>query len=124
MISRVHSVNVVVADQNAALDFYVNILGFVKAMDMPMGPDARWLTVMPPGSTTEVALAPPHWFKNEDMPPKMTGISFVSPDIEATYKTLTDRGVKFKGPLEKMPWGDMATYFYDLDGNEFFLCAG
>jgi len=29
--------------------------------------------------------------------------------------------VTFKQPVEVMPWGDKATWFYDLDGNEFFL---
>ena len=123
MVSRIHSVTVPVADQDAALDFYVNKLGWEKAMDMPMGPEGRWLTVVPPGAATQIALAPLGWYTPETMPRKDTGISLVSKDIEGDYATMVERGVKFKGPLEVMPWGDKATHFYDIDGNEFFFCA-
>jgi hypothetical protein len=37
---------------------------------------------------------------------------------------LSARGVKFKGPVELMPWGSKATWFYDPDDNEFFLTEG
>ena len=36
----------------------------------------------------------------------------------------TERGVKFKEPIAMMPWGAKATWFYDPDGNEFFLAEG
>lgn len=122
MISRIHSTSVVVADQDAALDFYVNTLGWEKAMDNPMGPEMRFLTVVPPGAETQLALAHASWFDVDSLPSKgHTGISLVSPDIDATYETLKERGVTFKQPLEVMPWGAKATWFYDPDGNEFFL---
>ncbi len=43
MFSRIHSVTVAVADQDAALDFYVNTLGWEKAMDSSPGENMRWL---------------------------------------------------------------------------------
>lgn len=125
MISYIHSATIVVADQDAALDFYVNTLGWEKAMDDPMGPEMRWLTVVPPGATTQLVLSHPSWYTDGKVAPsKDPGISMISPDIDATYETLTQRGVKFKQPVEVMPWGAKATWFYDLDGNEFFLVAG
>jgi catechol 2,3-dioxygenase-like lactoylglutathione lyase family enzyme len=124
MISRIHSTSIVVADQDAALDFYVNTLGWEKAMDDPMGPEMRWLTVVPPGAETQLVLSHPSWYQDgQATPSKDTGISLISPDIDATYETLVKRGVKFKQPVEVMPWGAKATWFYDLDGNEFFLVA-
>jgi catechol 2,3-dioxygenase-like lactoylglutathione lyase family enzyme len=124
MISHIHSATIVVADQDAALDFYVNKLGWEKAMDSPMGPGMRWLTVVPPGATTQLVLAHPSWYtEGQVLPGKDSGISMIAPDIDATYETLTKRGVKFKQPVEVMPWGAKATWFYDLDGNEFFLVA-
>ncbi len=125
MISYIHSTTIVVADQDAALDFYVKTLGWQVAMDSPMGPGMRWLTVVPPGATTQLVLATPSWYEGDETPRKSgsTGISLVSPDIDATYATLTERGVKFKKPVEVMPWGSKATWFSDPDGNEFFLVA-
>jgi predicted enzyme related to lactoylglutathione lyase len=123
MFSKIHSASVVVADQEAALDFYVNTLGWQKAMDNQVGEGMRWLTVVPPGAETQLALAHTSWFSDEERHGKNTGISLVTPDIDATYKTLTERGVKFKQPVTEMPWGDKATWFYDLDGNEFFLVS-
>jgi catechol 2,3-dioxygenase-like lactoylglutathione lyase family enzyme len=121
MISYIYSTTVIVSDQEKALDFYVNTLGFEKTMDSQMGPDMRFITVAPPGATTQIVLGVPGWFGEEENARKNTGISLVATDIDATYATLTERGVKFKEPVAMMPWGAKATWFYDLDGNEFFL---
>ncbi len=59
MITKVHSASVVVADQDAALDFYVDTLGWEKRADAPVSEDYRWLTVAPVGGDAEVALEPP-----------------------------------------------------------------
>ena len=126
MISHLHSTSILVADQDAALDFYVNTLGWEKTSDMSFGDGMRWLTVGPPGATTQLVLALPSWYGGVDssrQPGGHTGISLVAPDIDATYATLTGRGVKFKQPVEAMPWGTKATWFSDPDGNEFFLVA-
>ena len=123
MISQIHSTTIEVADQDAALDFYVNTLGWEVGTDNPMGEHMRFLTVVPPGAQTQLVLGHSSWFSNEHPAPARNGVAMISPDIEATYKTLTERGVKFKGPLEDMPWGQKATWFYDLDGNEFFLAG-
>ncbi len=81
----------------------------------------RWVTVVPPGSTTQLALPDIRWFDGGVAPSKNTGISIVTTDIDADYATWSDRGVRFKGPVETMPWGDKATWFYDIDDNEFYL---
>jgi lactoylglutathione lyase len=121
MIDRIHSATVAVADQAAAVDFYVNKLGWQKAMDVPMGENGSFITVVPPGAATHLALSPKSWFSEEGMPNKSTGISFATKDIDATYETLTACGVRFKEPPKMMPWGGRATWLYDLDDNEFFL---
>jgi catechol 2,3-dioxygenase-like lactoylglutathione lyase family enzyme len=123
MFSHIHSASVVVADQDAALDFYVNTLGWEKAMDNPMGPGMRWLTVVIPGAATQLVLAHESWSSGDSTLKRggYTGISLVCNDIDATYATLAERGVRFKQPVTVMPWGAKATWFYDVDGNEFFL---
>ena len=123
MFSHIHSTTIIVSDQEAALDFYVNTLGWEKAMDMAFGQEMggmRWLTVVPAGAQTQLALAHASWFPDGKVSTGHAGISLLTPDINATYAELTAKGVKFKSPVEVMPWGD-ATWFYDLDGNEFFL---
>ena len=123
MFSQIYSVTVAVADQEAALDFYVNTLGWEKVMDAPFGEGLRWLTVAPQGTAAVLVLALTIW-TNWGAPATgggNTGIALVTPDIDATYETLTGRGVRFKAPVSALEWGQKATWFYDLDGNEFFL---
>jgi catechol 2,3-dioxygenase-like lactoylglutathione lyase family enzyme len=122
MISRIHAATIVVSDQDKAIDFYVNILGWQKSADNPMGPNMRWVTVVPPGAETHLALAPPRgmgWAART--PGGETGIALIAPDLRGDYAALTAKGVRFKGEPESMPWGDTAAWFYDPDGNEFFL---
>lgn len=124
MITHIHSTSIVVSDQDAALDFYVNTLGWEKAMDSMFGEGMRWLTVVPPGAATQLVLSHSSWAGDGSSPGGAggnTGISLVASDIDATYETLTARGVKFKEPVAVMPWGQKATWFLDPDGNEFFL---
>ena len=121
MISHIHSTTIVVSDQDAALDFYVNTLGWEKAMDNQVGPDMRYLTVAPQGATTQLVLGLPSWFGGERQPGGHTGIALISSDIDGDYELLTQRGVTFKEPVSVMPWGAKATWFYDPDGNEFYL---
>lgn len=121
MISHIHSTTIVVSDQNAALDFYVNTLGFEKGMDNQVGPDMRFLTVAPPGAATQLVLGLPGWLGGGKQPGGETGISLISTDIDGDYERLSQRGVKFKQPVATMPWGAKATWFYAPDGNEFFL---
>lgn len=121
MISHMHSASIAVADQDAALDFYTNALGWEKRDDGEFGEGMRWLTVAPPGAATQLVLAHASWGGTPGGP---TGISFITPDIDATYETLAGRGVTFKDPVAVMPWGAKAAWFSDIDGNEFFLVEG
>ncbi len=58
-LSQVGRVCVTVADTDRAIDFYVDTLGFEKVVDVPMGPDMRWVEVAITGTPTTIALAPP-----------------------------------------------------------------
>jgi catechol 2,3-dioxygenase-like lactoylglutathione lyase family enzyme len=128
MIAYIHNTLVIVSDQERALDFYVNTLGWEKRIDVLMG-NYRFLTVAPVGGQTELALGPTHIFKAEPGTgigagpgmPGQTGITFGVDDVEETYRTLVERGVRFSGPLEDTPWGDKATWLFDPDGNGFFF---
>lgn len=123
MISYIHSATVYVRDQDAALEFYVNRLEFEKRTDVPFGEESRWIEVAPPGRDTALALLRPEEMgrSSEELLGAFTGISLVTEDIQATYERLIERGVEFTGPPQQMPWGSMATWINDPDGNRFFL---
>jgi catechol 2,3-dioxygenase-like lactoylglutathione lyase family enzyme len=121
VITHIHSTTIVVSDQDKALDYYSNTLGCEKAIDNQMGPDMRFLTVVPRGSKTQLVLALASWAGENLKQGGHTGITFVCDDIDATYDELSKKGVNFKEPVQTMPWGGKATWFYDPDGNEFFL---
>lgn len=126
MISHIHATTIVVSDQDKALDFYVNVLGFEKTEDAPMGPSMRWLTVAPKGAATHIALSMPSWYTQK---PSLemginTSIAFATPDMKSTYDEFKKRGVRFKGPPEMMPWGKLGVWFFDPDNNEFFMAEG
>ena len=52
-----------------------------------------------------------------------TGIGLEAEDVEETCRVLSERGVRFKGPVEEAPWGGKMVWFYDLDDNEFLLAG-
>lgn len=121
LFSHIHSATIEVADQDAALAFFVETLGWEVRTDAPMGESMRFLTVAPVGARTQLVLGHSSWFGEYFPAPTKNGISLVTPDIDALFATLTERGVRFKTPVEVMPWGQKAAWFYDLDGNEFLV---
>jgi len=55
-ITSIHTVAIAVANQDRALTFYVDTLGFETRMDAPIGPGMRWIEVAPPGADITIAL--------------------------------------------------------------------
>jgi catechol 2,3-dioxygenase-like lactoylglutathione lyase family enzyme len=55
-ITQVGTVGVPVKDQDRALEFYLDKLGFEKRMDVPYGEGERWVEVAPSGAATTIAL--------------------------------------------------------------------
>jgi catechol 2,3-dioxygenase-like lactoylglutathione lyase family enzyme len=105
---RIVLTSVLVDDQAKALDFYTNVLGFVKKEDIPMGAH-RWLTVVsadaPEG--TELVLEPDGHpaagpFKQALVEDGIPFTSFGVDDVEAEYGRLRDLGVRFTQPPAAM----------------------
>jgi catechol 2,3-dioxygenase-like lactoylglutathione lyase family enzyme len=59
MIEVIANIVVPVADQERAITFYRDILGFELRADFAMGPGVRWVELSPPGAATTIALAAP-----------------------------------------------------------------
>ena len=123
---------VYVLNQESAFDFYTNKLGFKVKMDVPMGANARWLTVTPPEqSEMEITLFPVAIGQmfNEETVKLMTELIrkgtfgpgvFTCKDIYATYEELKAKGVEFMKPPTKEFYGT-ETLFKDDSGNWFSL---
>ena len=58
-ITQIGTVIVPVSDQDKALDFYTEKLGFEKRTDIPFGNGDRWVEVAPAGGETTVAIVKP-----------------------------------------------------------------
>ncbi len=114
--------SVMVDDQNKALKFYTEVLGFVKKFDIPMG-EFRWLTVVSPDGPDDLELV----LEPMGFPPARTyqaalfaaGIPFTAletKDIRADYLRLKNLGVIFRN--EPQQTGPVTTaLFEDTCGN-------
>ena len=111
-ITSLHTVDIPVTDQNAALAFY-EALGFETRLDVPMGEGARWIEVAPPGSPVTVALEPAH----ADRPIGIeTGVRLSTGDADAANGALRSRGVD-AGEVQRWPGVPPMFAFRDQDGN-------
>jgi predicted enzyme related to lactoylglutathione lyase len=118
MISHIKFVSVPVRDQNRALDFYTEKLGFTIITDQPFDEKQRWIELRIPKAETRVVLFTPEG--QEDRIGSFSPVVFASADVEKSYEELKARGVTFDGPPEKQPWGTFAK-FKDSEGNQFVL---
>ena len=119
-IVDVRTVGVPVTDQDRALEFYVEKLGFAKQLDVPFGDGKRWIEVAPPGATTTIALVPSH----EGVPAGVeTGIRFTAPDADAEQAGLRARGVDADDVL-RWPGAPPMFAFRDQDGNGLEIVEG
>lgn len=125
---RVQSVPVFVADQERALAFYRDVLGFKVLMDYQMTPDFRWLVVTPEMGETEIILYCPAQSVNGEAAEEIrqrigiwTGMILHTQDIATAHRLLAAKGVMFHWGPKRQPWGAYEALFSDVDGNQFHL---
>jgi catechol 2,3-dioxygenase-like lactoylglutathione lyase family enzyme len=107
---RIHLTSVLVDDQDKALRFYTEVLGFAPKHDIPMGP-ARWITVVSPENPdgTELVLEPDGHpavkpFKEALVADGIPFTSFAVDDVQAEFERLTALGVRFtQEPVDMGP---------------------
>jgi len=119
MIRGIKIVSIPVSDQDRALAFYTEKLGFKVATDQAFGPGQRWIELLIPGSDVNLALFTPPGQEN-----RIGGfqpITFWTADVFATAATLKQNGVEITEPKKEI-WGTMAK-FKDPDGNEFVFSS-
>ena len=114
---RIYVTSVLVDDQDKALAFYTDVLGFVKKTEIPLG-EARWLTVVSPADPdgTELLLEPDGHpaarpFKQALVEDGIPFTSFAVDDVHAEYARLRARGVRFTQEPTEM--GDVTMAVFD-----------
>jgi len=116
-ITHTQLFSVPVSDQNRALRFYVDVLGFELVSDAVIGPDMRWLLISLPGAQTGVTLVT--WFPS--MPAgSLKGWVLETDDLDGDVAALGEKGIAIEGGIQDAPWGRFVT-FDDPDGNGIVL---
>ena len=104
---RLHLTSVFVDDQDEALRFYTEVLGFESRIDEPIGNDHRWITVGAAGQDVELLLEPSG---HPAVAPYRAALaadgiplaSFAVDDVHSEYERLTAAGVTFTQPPAEM----------------------
>ena len=114
---RIYITSVLVDDQEKALRFYTDVLGFVKQADIPLG-EHRWLTVVSPDDPEgpQLALEPDSHpaagpFKAALAADGIPVTSFAVDDVQAEFERLRGLGVQFT--QEPMDMGAVTTAVLD-----------
>jgi catechol 2,3-dioxygenase-like lactoylglutathione lyase family enzyme len=120
-ISQIGVVMVPVSDQDRAIEFYTEKLGFELRGDTPYGDGERWVEVAPPGAATRIALVLPQQGQSVGGP---SNIGLSTEDVEADHAQLKEQGVDVD---DVMRMGDPVPpmfFFRDQDGNTIFVAEG
>ncbi len=103
------------SDQDRALTFYLDKLGFEKRLDATFGQGQRWVEVAAPGANTSIALvAVPEGGAGID-----TRIRLTTDDAAAIHADLRARGVETDPEILRLPVPMFA--FRDQDGNRLVI---
>lgn len=114
--------SVFVDDQDKALRFYTEVLGFIKKQDIPVG-DYKWLTVVSPEEPNgaELLLEPSdnpaaRKFQEAIFEQGIPSTAFAVEDIQKEYERMKRLSVEFKGEPTTGP-GPSTAVFDDTCGN-------
>jgi catechol 2,3-dioxygenase-like lactoylglutathione lyase family enzyme len=119
-IKKLGVVCVPVSDQERAIEFYVDTLGFEKRADIPMGDSYRWVEVAPAGADTTIAIVPPP--PGNPTGDTQTGIALQTDDVDAIHAELKAAGVDVDDEVSRM--GDPVPpmfWFRDPDNNTLMI---
>jgi catechol 2,3-dioxygenase-like lactoylglutathione lyase family enzyme len=119
MIRGVKFASIPVANQDRALAFYTEKLGFRLITDQPFNEEQRWIELGIPGADTRIVL---FQFGGDLKPGGNMNVTFWTDDVEATARELKMKGVEFVMEPKREDWGTAAA-FKDADGNCFILSS-
>jgi len=119
-VNKIATVVIAVSDQDRAIEFYVEKLGFQKRTDVPFGNRYRWVEVALGDEVTTIALAPPP--EGKPTGNVETGISLQTDDIDAYHAQLKAQGVDVDAEVSRM--GDPVPPMFwlrDPEGNTLMV---
>lgn len=118
-IRGIKFVSIPVTDQDRALAFYTEKLGFRVVTDQPFDEKQRWLELGIPGAETCIVL-----FNMGDAmkPGGLTNVTLWTDDVEGTARELKSKGVEFVMEPKRFGWGT-SSIFKDVDGNRIMLSS-
>lgn len=114
-IKQIGRVIIPVSDQDKALAFYTETLGFEVRADVPFGDNDRWLEVAPPGAPTGIALMPPR--PGASPGNDQSCVVLDTNDLDADHAALKERGVDVDEPMGGEGPVPRMFFFRDPDGN-------
>lgn len=125
---HIESVAILVNDYDAAIEFFVEAVGFELVEDSPSltndGRAKRWVIVRPPGAATGLLLAqadgPEQSAAVGAQVADRVGFFLRVDDFEATYRRMVDQAVEFVTEPRAEPYGTVAV-FVDIAGNRWDL---
>jgi catechol 2,3-dioxygenase-like lactoylglutathione lyase family enzyme len=119
---KIKLTSVMVDDQEKALKFYTEVLGFVKRNDIPLG-EFKWLTVVSPEGPNDVELLlepmgflPARTYQKALFEEGIPAASFAVDDIQEEYERMKKLGVVFRSEPTKIGPVTVAV-FEDTCGN-------
>ena len=118
MIAKIATAAVYVEDQEKAVDFWTNQVGFELRVEKEMGPKAKWIELGPKGAESCIVIYPKSMMA--DWAERKPSIVFECQNLRETYEEMRARGVDFQQGPQDMPWGPFAI-FLDPEGNWFGL---
>ena len=124
-MNKIGHITLLVKDQDKALEFYTQKLGFQKHLDIIIAKNVRWVTVSPKGQEDlELTFVVADSEEKRKAVGKQAGdhvfLTLESDDCRKEYKALLAKGIKFFGKPEVQSWG-VDVVFEDLYGNLFDL---
>jgi serine phosphatase RsbU (regulator of sigma subunit)/predicted enzyme related to lactoylglutathione lyase len=118
----IQDIVVFVRDLDVSKRFYLQQLGFELITEQRLPTGERWIEVVPPDGSANLALVEP---KPDQPEYKLIGgyrwVLFMTEDVHAKYKEWSERGVHFLSGPETPGWGGTYARFEDPDGNAFGL---
>ena len=120
MITHVKFVSIHTLDQDRALAFYTEKLGFKVVTDQPFNDTLRWIELRIANSDTCFVLFDMTGSGSMMKEGGMFNGALACDNLDKTYEELKAKGVEFTAPPTKQEWGAFAM-FKDPDGNQFML---
>jgi catechol 2,3-dioxygenase-like lactoylglutathione lyase family enzyme len=119
-VTQISSVFLTVTDQDRAIAFYRDTLGFELRVDQEFGSGFRWVEVAPPGAQSVIALATPD-AERGNQPGGEAPFSLDTSNLDAAMADLSTRGVEFGDVMGDGDSVPRMARFTDPDGNRMLL---